>query len=251
MDTLEKAEVLCTNAMQAEGIEGQELQQFKTVCKFDVCFGSPEFAAQDAWAAHLMAPCATVADVQAACGLSTGECGDGTNPTANCDVSSCTVYNNLQWWDGQVRPLQDGQATGAGKLTNVVELDHRQGICKAADGTLELCTANQCSRTDGGLKAEFFYMSNTLSSVDAIDGLSVADVVRVDPGLQYAETEGLWSGLSHEDKFAARWSGNLKITHAGTYIFWLTSDDGSKLFIDDQEVLNNDGMHATTTVEST
>jgi len=250
-DTLERAEGLCTNAMQQEGVQGQELLQFKALCKFDVCFGTPEFAAQDAWAAHLMAPCASVADVQAACGLSAGDCGDGNNAASQCDVSSCTVYKNLGWWDGQIRPLQDGQATGAGRLTNVMELDHRQGICKAADGTLELCTANQCSRTDGGLRAEFFYMSNGLSSVDAIDGLSVADVVRVDEGIQYAETAGLWSGLSHEDRFAARWSGNIKITHAGTYTFWLTSDDGSKLYLDGQEVLDNDGMHTTTTVETT
>lgn len=45
------------------------------------------------------------------------------------------------------------------------------------------------------------------------------------------------------EKFAFYFSGYIKINDAGIYTFSTLSDDGSKLFIDDMEVVNNDGDH--------
>ncbi len=42
---------------------------------------------------------------------------------------------------------------------------------------------------------------------------------------------------------ALKFDGFLKIDKEGTYNFHLTSDDGSKLWIDDKLVVNNDGIH--------
>ena len=46
-----------------------------------------------------------------------------------------------------------------------------------------------------------------------------------------------------KDKFAFEFSGFIKLKQDGFYTFFLQSDDGSKLFIDDTEILNNDGDH--------
>ncbi|HEU4881542.1 MAG TPA: PA14 domain-containing protein, partial [Longimicrobium sp.] len=43
--------------------------------------------------------------------------------------------------------------------------------------------------------------------------------------------------------FALDYSGRIMLPQAGTYTFRLTSDDGSKLFIDGREVIDNDGVH--------
>jgi hypothetical protein len=40
-----------------------------------------------------------------------------------------------------------------------------------------------------------------------------------------------------------RWTGFLKVQKSGQYIFWTVSDDGSKLWIDKSQVVNNDGLH--------
>ncbi len=48
-----------------------------------------------------------------------------------------------------------------------------------------------------------------------------------------------WFGIDYEGKF---W-----IERAGRYEFALTSDDGSVLYIDGDEVINNDGMHPPVT----
>lgn len=47
---------------------------------------------------------------------------------------------------------------------------------------------------------------------------------------------------------ALKFEGFLKIAKEGQYKFWLTSDDGSKLWIDDKLVVQNDGIHPPTTV---
>jgi outer membrane protein OmpA-like peptidoglycan-associated protein len=43
--------------------------------------------------------------------------------------------------------------------------------------------------------------------------------------------------------FAIDYQGRIMLPQAGTYTFRLTSDDGSKLFIDGREVIDNDGIH--------
>src|ERR1043166_5912058 len=53
-----------------------------------------------------------------------------------------------------------------------------------------------------------------------------------------------------EDQFGVRISGFITPGEEGDYRFSLASDDGSKLFIDGREILNNDGMHAVKEVSA-
>jgi mono/diheme cytochrome c family protein len=50
------------------------------------------------------------------------------------------------------------------------------------------------------------------------------------------------------DNFALRFEGYLRLDRAGEYRFHLTSDDGSKLFLDDRLAVANDGVHPPNTV---
>lgn len=49
--------------------------------------------------------------------------------------------------------------------------------------------------------------------------------------------------LGRRDAFALRFTGAVRIDRAGTYTFYTRSDDGSRLYIGDQLVVNNDGLH--------
>lgn len=49
-----------------------------------------------------------------------------------------------------------------------------------------------------------------------------------------------------DDYFVSQALGNLVVAQAGTYRFRLTSDDGSKLTIDDRVVIDHDGLHGPT-----
>ena len=45
------------------------------------------------------------------------------------------------------------------------------------------------------------------------------------------------------DNFAIRFHGNLKIEQKGKYRFWLRSDDGARLIIDGETLVDTDGIH--------
>lgn len=89
-----------------------------------------------------------------------------------------------------------------------------------------------------------------------------ADVVK---GIVYEYFEGVWETLpdfdtlkavekgeaaqidlskaKRSEQFALRFRGFVEVPRDGRYVFHTVSDDGSKLFIGDEEIVNNDGLH--------
>jgi len=87
-------------------------------------------------------------------------------------------------------------------------------------------------------------------------------------GVNYAYYEGTWGNLPDFDKlkpvqsgklkeidlsprkrdesFGIRFTGYLKVETAGVFEFFLTSDDGSRLYIDSKVVVDNGGTHGMT-----
>ena len=60
-------------------------------------------------------------------------------------------------------------------------------------------------------------------------------------------TEGFPGVTKRLEWFAIDYTGRFWIEKPGVYRFALTSDDGSRLFIDDQTVVDNDGVHPAAT----
>ncbi len=88
---------------------------------------------------------------------------------------------------------------------------------------------------------------------------------KVKPGIRYEYYQGKWdkvpdfdslkamergvtrqfdlSKAKQKDFFGFRFQGYIQIPEDGIYTFFTESDDGSKLYIGDQEIVNNDGLH--------
>jgi hypothetical protein len=60
-------------------------------------------------------------------------------------------------------------------------------------------------------------------------------------------TEGFPGVTKRQEWFAIEYTGRFWIEKPGPYRFALTSDDGSRLYIDDQTVVDNDGIHPAVT----
>jgi hypothetical protein len=60
----------------------------------------------------------------------------------------------------------------------------------------------------------------------------------------FHELQG-WKAIGAPDRFAAVFTAMLLIELEGIYDFFTTSDDGSKMFIDNIQVVDNDGVHET------
>ncbi|HSN50793.1 MAG TPA: PA14 domain-containing protein, partial [Bacteroidales bacterium] len=60
-------------------------------------------------------------------------------------------------------------------------------------------------------------------------------------------TDSLFSleKLPAKSNFACVFEGYMKVDKEGYYGFAISSDDGSKLFINGREIINNDGVHGS------
>ena len=98
-----------------------------------------------------------------------------------------------------------------------------------------------------GLKAEFFDYTTSLSKIPDLSGRT-PDVVRVDATVNYPSTGSAWAGLDSRfgDTFATRHTGALNVQSNGAYTLYINSDDGSKLWLNGEEIVNNDGLHGMT-----
>ena len=95
-----------------------------------------------------------------------------------------------------------------------------------------------------GLKAEFFDYTSGLSKVPDLSGRT-PDVVRLDTTVNYPSTSAAWAGLDDRFKetFASRHTGAINVQSNGEYTLYIKSDDGSKLWLNGELIVNNDGKH--------
>ena len=107
------------------------------------------------------------------------------------------------------------------------------------DGIYDNVELNSCS---GGLDYEFYDLSPSGDTVDNIPisgALATGVANNIDaPGLAATHTPG------DGETYSIRYTGYIEIATSGSYTFFTNSDDGSKLYIDAIEVVDNDGPHA-------
>lgn len=115
----------------------------------------------------------------------------------------------------------------------------------------------QWGKLRNGLKEEVFYYQHGLRSVPNVNSArrvsgkyysaGQAHQIRRVSAVNYRSTGRNWPGFSRRDRFAVRWSGILFIRRPGNYHYLLRSDDGSRMYIDNRYMLNNDGLHGMRT----
>lgn len=102
-----------------------------------------------------------------------------------------------------------------------------------------------------GLVASYFDIGVPITSVVQIPWADTPDFTEVVPTVDIAVTTGsFWPG-GPVDQFASRHKGEIFIPEAGDWTFSTTSNDGSVLLIDGNQIVNNDGQHGLQTVSAT
>jgi hypothetical protein len=96
-----------------------------------------------------------------------------------------------------------------------------------------------------GLVGAYYNFAKELNKfpADLVAG-QTPQLKRVDLQVNFEDPEGAgFTGLQWKEYFAVVWTGVLRVPKDGSYTFYLKSDDGSKLFVDGKEVIDNDGKH--------
>ena len=90
------------------------------------------------------------------------------------------------------------------------------------------------------LTAQYFAISSATTTLDMIDFDATPFATELVDSIN--ESGAFFAGGPVDD-FAALYTGEFDVAEAGSYTFFLTSDDGSRLYVDGQPVINNDGLH--------
>ncbi len=98
-----------------------------------------------------------------------------------------------------------------------------------------------------GLAASYFELGSSPRRLSDVDWSADPTATALVPNIYVNAGSGPgWPG-GPTDNFGARFVGQVIIPQAGTWRFYTQSDDGSALWIDDTQVVNNDGLHSMRT----
>ena len=94
-----------------------------------------------------------------------------------------------------------------------------------------------------GLTGEYFDLGTDVQDFPTIPADKKPTIKRVDKNLNFKSTSMTFPDTKLQSHFAIRWTGKLRVPKDGKYTFFLESDDGSRLFIDGKQVVDNGGLH--------
>ncbi|MEN7550431.1 fibronectin type III domain-containing protein [Rapidithrix thailandica] len=126
--------------------------------------------------------------------------------------------------------------------TSVVVYNLKKGetynfVVKARDFTENISPASNQVTALAGLSGLFYsYYEGTWSKLPNFDNLTPVKTGKID--------NFDLSPKNRNNEYAFRFEGVIRIETAGEYTFYTSSDDGSKLYIDGAQIVNNDGLHA-------
>jgi hypothetical protein len=137
----------------------------------------------------------------------------------------------------RIRARQAGAGATAVALTAVM-----------LSGTVPLASAaDDLPPQEPGVTLRTYDLARDLSELCTLRSGQTPNVDQLKPTIDYSTEADFGMG----ERFIAHALANLSVPSAGNYEFRLTSDDGSRLVIDDAEVIDNDGLHGAESKEGT
>ena len=164
-------------------------------------------------------------------------------PNSGFDTADSGWATGAKYWDFQDPPLATDEEFFWARQTAV----KRNGN-GALQGELTPapCTVTVASNT-AGLLAEYFDNAGISFNRSLMPDLSgrEPDYFRTESNIDYPASGASWAGLGNRfiDYWSVRHTGAITIPTAGNWTFYLNSDDGTKLWLDDSEVVDNQGEH--------
>ena len=173
------------------------------------------------------------------------------------DSHSYTVSDaRFEVADGQLK-LRDGVALdheAESEISIDVTTTDSGGLSHTETFNIDVRDVNEAPTdivSKSGFSAKYFDVDTSLRSVSDIDWNGNATATENISEIDYENgSSSFWEDGSR-DTFGVQVVGDINVKTGGSYTFDLSADDGAVLFIDGQEVVNNDGLHAYNTRSTT
>lgn len=108
---------------------------------------------------------------------------------------------------------------------------------------LLLGTAQQGPELSPGLIAEYYELGGAVEDFPVLPPERKPTLRRIEAQVNVESTEESFAGTGLSEAFYVRWTGVLRAPAAGKYTFYSESDDGSRVFIGETKVIDNNGLH--------
>ena len=144
-----------------------------------------------------------------------------------------------------------GSVAGTQTLSYTL-VEPASGATSTATAFIDVALARRADNPLGaepGLAVEYFVLDAPTSLPD------FASLVPYDseivPEIYYPSTSGAFAGSGRADNVGAVYTGWIDVPESGYWTLGLTSDDGARLWIGEDLVVDNDGLHTMRTVRGT
>ena len=94
-----------------------------------------------------------------------------------------------------------------------------------------------------GFHARYFDMNQTIRSIDDVDWNGDVTHQELVDDINYTNSRNSFWENGSKDTFGVQITGNIEVEEGGTFDFHIGGDDGVVLYINGQEVVDNDGLH--------
>lgn len=155
------------------------------------------------------------------------------------------------WGDAAMTPHEDlDDATLKSMVDYIMEMDAEEEALLAKEEGIDMSELQLVEAQTGldgdqllpGLFLRIYQYEQTLQSLTTINFDRKADYESHMGDVYITSSE--FKGL--EDNFALLYEGFIKIPKDNNYVFRLTSDDGSRLYLGDRLIVDHDGLHGST-----
>ena len=152
---------------------------------------------------------------------------------------------NVDFYNGFTRIAQSAAAPytltlsnlGPGKYTFAAVATDLAGLASTSAPVTVSVYNPEPVGSGTGLWGEYFLHPNLTDPVDS--------ATRIDPTVNFS-WPGSPGGAIPADNFSVRWTGQLQARHAGTHVFHTVSDDGVRLWVNGELLINNWTIHTAT-----
>lgn len=175
-------------------------------------------------------------------GSNDGSWSSNSLPNGGFDTASTTTSSGSEHWEATLPTLSAGDS-----FNWSLQADTKQGGSSALEAAVAAECMPESAHGKPGIFSEFF--DNTGVSFNAASMPSLIDRTpdhtRIESQLAYTSMNNAYPGLDNRFKndWGARFSGLIDVPDAGNWTFYLTSDDGSELWLNDSSLVTNYGSH--------